>query len=89
MADNEYYYQMLLRAYTKGQVKLLKAIAMEGKVREITSGTFISRYGLSATSSVKGALKRLLDDELVCPDLKGYMVYDKFFNEWLTLTFQR
>lgn len=89
LADNEYYYQMLLRAYTKGQVKLLKAIAMEGKVREITSGTFISRYGLSATSSVKGALKRLLEDELVCPDLKGYMVYDKFFNEWLTLTFQR
>lgn len=81
--ENEYYYQMVLRAYAKGQVKLLKAVAREGRVTEILSGSFISKYDLSATSSVRGALKRLLDDELIYRDAHGYLVYDRFFAEWL------
>ena len=74
---------MGLRAYAKGQVKLLKAIAREGRVTEILSGAFISKHGLSATSSVRGALKRLVDDELIYRDARGYIVYDRFFAEWL------
>lgn len=83
LSENEYYYQMVLRAYSKGQVKLLKAIAKEGHVKEILSGTFISRYKLTATSSVKGALKRLIEDEQVYMDDSGYQVYDRFLAEWL------
>ncbi len=81
--ENEYYYQTLLRSYTKGQGNLLKAIAKEGKVSLILSGGFISKYGLNATSSVKGALKRLVDDEQVYKDTDGYIVYDRFMAEWL------
>ena len=73
----------LLRAYSRGQGKLLKAIAKEGKVNEILSGSFISRYGLNAASSVKGALKRLVDDELIYRGSDGYIVYDRFMAEWL------
>lgn len=85
--ENEYYYQQLLRAYPKGQAKLLKAIAKEKKVKEITSGVFISKYSLTATSSVKTALTRLLDDEVVYRSADGYMIYDRFFGEWLATTF--
>ncbi len=85
--DNEYYYQTLLRAYSKGQGNLLKAIANEHMVKEITSGTFISRYGLTATSSVKSALKRLIDDEIVYQSDEGYIIYDRFFGNWLEQTY--
>ena len=87
LKENEFFYQALLRAYSKGQGKLLKAIANERIVKEITSGSFISRYGLTATSSVKSALKRLIDDEIIYSDEKGYMVYDRFFRDWLEQTY--
>ena len=87
LTENEYYYQSLLRAYAKGQANLLKAIAKEKKVTEILSGSFISKYGLTATSSVKSALKRMLDDEIVYQSDDGYMIYDRFFGEWLSSTF--
>ena len=87
LTENEYYYQHLLKAYTKGQAKLLKAIAKEKVVKEITSGSFISKYGLTATSSVKGALSRLIDDEVIYRSDNGYIIYDRFFGEWLAATF--
>lgn len=85
--ENEYYYQHLIRAYPKGQAKLLKAIAKEKKVKEITSGAFISKYGLTAASSVKTSLSRLLDDEVVYRSDEGYMIYDRFFGQWIAITF--
>ena len=83
LAENEYYYQTLLRSYTKGQGKLLKAIAKEGRVINILSGVFITKHNLNAASSVKGALKRLIDDEQIYKDADGYIVYDRFMAEWL------
>ena len=87
--ENEYYYQMLLRTYTKGQANLLKAVASEGSVKEITAGAFISKYGLIATSSVKSASKRLLEDEVLYFSADGYMIYDRFFGQWLNRTFKK
>ena len=68
---------------------IYSAIAKEKKVKEITAGAFIAKYDLTATSSVKGALKRMLDEEIVyqAPD-GGYMVYDRFFGEWLFKAFR-
>ncbi|MBO4844345.1 MAG: ATP-binding protein [Bacteroidales bacterium] len=83
LRENDYYYQMLLRSYTKGQAKLLKAVAAEGLVKEITSGSFISKYGLTATSSVKSASNRLIENELLYRSPEGYMIYDRFFGLWL------
>ena len=87
LKENEFYYQHLLHVYPKGQVKLVKAIAKEGKVKAITAGSFIMKYGLTATSSVKSALARMLDEEIVYPSEDGYMVYDRFFAQWLDATF--
>ena len=87
LSENELYYQHLLQVYPKGQVKLVKAIAKEKKVKEITAGSFIARYGLTATSSVKSALARMLEEEIVYRAEEGYMVYDRFFGQWLDITF--
>ena len=86
--ENEYYYQSLLNRFRNGQVKLLKAVALEGKVSEITAGSFISKYELKAASSVKSALQRLLDDESLYKSENGYIVYDRFFGKWIASTFR-
>ena len=83
LQENEFYYQMLVRSYTKGQVHLLRAVACEGVVKEITSGWFITKYGLTATSSVKSASKRLIENEVLYHSEEGYLVYDRFFGLWL------
>ena len=87
LRENEFYYQHLLQVYPKGQVKLVKAIAKEKKVKEITAGAFISKYGLTATSSVKSSLSRMLDEEIIYRSPDGYLVYDRFFGQWLDATF--
>ena len=85
--ENEFYYQYLLRAYSRGQAKLIKAVAKEGKVKEITAGAFISKHGLAATSSVKSALTKMLDEEIIYSSNDGYMIYDRFFGQWLASNF--
>ena len=87
LLENEFYYQHLLQVYPKGQVKLIKAIAKAKKVKEPLSGEFISKYGLNATSSVRSALSRMLDEEIVYRSADGYMVYDRFFGQWLDARF--
>lgn len=44
---------------------------------------FIMKYRLRAASSVKSSLKMLLDKELVYHGSEGYVVYDRFFAEYL------
>lgn len=83
ISEQSYFYADLLTAYSAGHVRLLKAIAREGCVKEVLSGDFISRHRLRAASSVKSALKKLLDNELVYPSENGYIIYDRFMGEWL------
>ena len=87
LQENEFYYQHLLQIYPKGQVKLIKAIAKEKKVKEPLSGSFISKYSLNATSSVRNALRRMLEEEIIYRSTDGYMVYDQFFGQWLDVRF--
>ena len=87
LQENEFYYQHLLQIYPKGQVKLVKAIAKEKKVKEPLSGSFISKYSLNATSSVRNALRRMLEEEIIYRSADGYMVYDRFFGQWLDVRF--
>lgn len=81
--ENEATYQTFLRLITPGQRKLLKAIASEGKVTEILNQSFISKYRLGATSSVKSSVKALVEKELLLDDTNCYQVYDRFFALWL------
>ena len=89
LQENEFYYQTILKGHSKGQVQLLKAIAHEKKVKEITSGSFISKYGLVAASSVNSAAKRLLEDEVLYAEQDGIIIYDRLFGEWLNTRFPR
>jgi len=69
---------------TKGQLRLLKAIADERKVSEPYEAHFMNKYNLTAPSSVRLALKSLLDKMLILKDEDGgYFVYDRFFSLWL------
>lgn len=83
--ESTYAYENLMTAYSLGSVKLLRAIASEGIVAEINSGEFIQKYNLKAASSVNTALKRLIANELVYKTSQGYIIYDRFMNEWLRM----
>jgi len=48
------------------------------------ASAFINKHNLSATSSIKSALKALLNNEIVYRSDDGYMIYDRFFGDWLT-----
>lgn len=83
VSESTFTYENLLAAYTSANIKLLKAIAKEGRVKEITSGQFIAKYGLRAASSVKSSLKKLVDKEMVYKTPEGYIIYDRFMAIWL------
>lgn len=83
ISEASYAYADLLKSYSAGHVRLLKAIAREGCVKEILSGEFIKKHNLRAASSVNSALKKLINNELIYQSSDGYIVYDRFMAEWL------
>lgn len=83
VAESTYTYENLLAAYPASNIRLLKAIAKSGCVKEINSGDFIAEYKLRAASSVNSALKKLIDREMVYKTPDGYIVYDRFLAVWL------
>ena len=65
------------------QRQVLLAICKEEKAKNITSGEFAKKHGLSSPSSVSSAVKGLLDRDLITVSNGIYMVYDKFFAIWM------
>jgi len=80
-------YKETFRTYckllTSNQLSLIKAIACEGKVKEISGQEFLQKYQLGAASTMRSAIRVLIDKELVLEDEDGYSVYDRFFGLWL------
>lgn len=76
-------YEDLMYQLPEKQSLVLKAIAEEGKVMQVTSGKFAKRYGLVSPSAVKSAVNALLDKDLITQDKGVYQVYDKFLEIWL------
>ena len=81
--ENEATFQTFMRLVTPAQAKLLRAIAKEGSVQQALSQSFISQYHLGATSTVRSAIKTLVERELVLDVQGAYQVYDRFFALWL------
>ena len=77
-------YQNYCAWLTENQQMLLLAIASESLVSSPLSQQFISTHHLPATSSVKTALKALVDKQLVSKTPNGYLVSDRFFAKWLS-----
>lgn len=84
ISEFSYSYVDILSGYTQGNIRLLKAIACEGCVKEVLAGDFINKYNLRAASSVNSALKKLHNNELLYLSDKGYIIYDRFMGEWLS-----
>lgn len=76
-------YQNYCAWLTENQQVLLLAIARERLVASPLSQQFIRTHNLPATSSVKTALKALVDKQLVGKTPHGYLVNDRFFAKWL------
>ena len=81
--ENGTFYETLYDLYTPSVMRLLKAIAREGIVKEINASAFISKYNLKAASSVSSALKTLTETDQVCKTPDGYRLYDPFLAAWL------
>lgn len=75
-------YQNYCAWLTENQQLLLLAIAKEQIVSSPLSQQFITHH-LPATSSVKTALKALVDKQLISKTPKGFFVSDRFFAKWL------
>ncbi len=72
---------------TNPQWQLLKAIAHEGVVYQLTANQFLKKFDLGTSATVLRSLKTLIGYELVYNefDTKGkqyYSVYDVFFQRW-------
>lgn len=81
--ENAYTYQNYCRLFTSNQLAILRAIAIEREVTELSSQSFLTKHRLSAASTVRSAIKILLDKEFVYEESGAYSVYDRFFGIWL------
>ena len=81
--EQESVYENYYASLTEIQAKLIAAVAKEDIVAAPLAHEFIAKYGLKATSSVRTALKALIDRQFIYRKPEGYMVYDRFFGLWL------
>lgn len=80
-------YRELLSNIPENQKEVLYAIAKNGKVTKPTSGEFIKENGLKSASSVQGALRKLIDMDLVSKEENTYFLTDKFLSFWIDQTY--
>ena len=83
LLENEGTFQTFLRLVTPIQTRVLYAIASEGSIKEIQGKAFLTKYQLGAASTVKTAVKSLVDKELLLDNNGEYQLYDRFFGLWL------
>ena len=62
---------------------LLYSIAQEGKVKQITSASFLKKYRLLSSSSVQHSAKHLLEKSVITRLGGIYSVTDVFFRLWI------
>lgn len=87
-AENKLSYLALSTSMSRYQWQVLIAIALEGKVYQLTAKDFINRHNLGSSASVLRALEFLTSRELVYRyvDASGktyYEVYDIILMRWL------
>ena len=84
VAAGAYGFEAIVNGCPDGAVRLLKAVASEGCVREPTAGAFLAKHRLKAASSVSAALKTLKAADLVEKTDAGWVVCDRLFGIWLS-----
>ena len=80
-------FQEIRRLITSSQWKMLKAIAMERSVKQITSSSFLWKYGISSGATALRNIQALLDKELILAETTeegtSYSIYNVFFSRYL------
>ena len=82
IAEANTYYFHILNLISPYQLKLLRAIALQDLPFQVTSASFIKKYGLNAPSSVKTALKALSEKDLIFRKGNSYLLKDVLLNNW-------
>ena len=83
-------YARMLSHVPERQQSLLFAIAKEGRVQRIMSGSFLRKYHLSSSSAVQNAIKHLMEMDLVThDDKKQFIVEDIFLRMYLNRISER
>lgn len=82
LINNETIYHSYRNFLTNNQWLVLKSIALENGVSEPSSGVFLKKYNLSSQSSVRLAIKSLIDKELLYEENDKIFVSDVFFAMW-------
>jgi hypothetical protein len=75
-------YEVLVRSLTSNQMKCLRALARVGGQRP-QSQEFLRQAGVTLPASVKRALTRLVDVQIVYGPDMGYKFFDPFFKQWV------
>jgi hypothetical protein len=75
-------YESQARRLTSNQVKCLRALARIGGQRP-QSREFLTEAGIALPASVKRALTRLIDLEIVYGPEVGHKFFDPFFKQWV------
>lgn len=83
LVENEYSYFQIHNLLPVNQWDLLKAVAKEDGIKQITSQYFINKYHLSTPSSLATALKGLLNKKLITLIDDKYQLENVFLQRWL------
>ena len=81
--EGESTYADLLMSQTRSSQSVLRAIAAEGVVKEISSKALIDKYHLPVSSTIRSLVRELVNRNLVYRSASGYSIYDQFFARWL------
>lgn len=81
--EGESTYSDLLLSQTQSSQSVLRAIAAEGVVREISAKSLIDKYRLPVGSTIRSLARELVNRNLVYKSVEGYSIYDQLFAEWL------
>lgn len=82
LSQQRFAYQALIYQLSLKQKQVLMAIAQEGKPESVLSQEFLRKYRLGA-STVQGAVKVLLDRDIITQDDGYYTLCDKFLAQSL------
>lgn len=80
--QNDSVYRILCDNLTKNQITVLKIVSK--KYEELLSKEVLEKFNISA-QSIQSSLNALLKKELIYKNGKGYTVYDKEFEFWLSI----
>ena len=81
--EGEPTYADLLMSQTTSSQSVLKAVASEGVVREISAKALIDKYHLPVGSTIRSLVRELVNRNLVYKSVSGYSIYDQLFGVWL------